>query len=72
MPFCQETNKLDWMLHGLRYITQHEDFASVCLNRGVLFTVVVAVVDVRQDSIMGATNMHVSTLVEHAEVICVM
>ncbi|XP_062523092.1 uncharacterized protein LOC134197757 [Corticium candelabrum] len=48
---CQEIDELDWMLHGLRCITQHEDFASVCLNGGVLRTAVVAMVDVRQNSI---------------------
>ena len=29
---CEELNKLDWMLRTLRCITQHEDFASLCLN----------------------------------------
>ena len=48
---CQEMDELDWMLHSLRCITQHKNFASACLNGGVLRTAVVAMVDVRQDSI---------------------
>ena len=48
---CQEMDELDWMLHGLRCIIQHEDFASVCINGGVPRTAVVEMVDVRQDSI---------------------
>ena len=32
---CQEMDELDMMFYGLRCITQHEDFSSVSLNRGV-------------------------------------
>lgn len=48
---CQEMDELGWNLHGLRCITEQEDFAPVYLNRAVLRTAVVAMADVRQDSI---------------------
>ena len=48
---CQEVDTLDWKLHGLECITQHDGFQSVCLNEGVLRTAVVLMVDVRGDTI---------------------
>ena len=38
-------------MHGLGCVTEHEDFAPVCLNRAVLRTAVVGMPDVRQHSI---------------------
>ena len=34
---CQEMDELGWMLHAfLGCVTEHEDFAPLCLNRAVL------------------------------------
>ena len=37
-------------MHDLGGVTEHEDFAPVCLNRAVLRTAVVGMTDVRQES----------------------
>ena len=44
---CQEVHELAWKLQDLLWITQHENFAAVCLNEDVLWTALVSMIDLQ-------------------------